>query len=202
MEWLIGKSDPVFWKEYTDTFSGTQSKTDDGARFVVFDCQKTGLDWKNDSILSIGCVGIINNELIVNDYLELYIDQRGNTTTTVHINPTISGQVVRYTELEAISKFLEYIKNAYLVGLNTNLDIEMINQVLKRNGLGKLKNIILDVNVMHNLKKKISYDSNSSLEELCDMYNLTKNHRQNTSGNAYLIGLLFLKLAKHVKLDY
>ena len=42
---------------------------------VVFDCETTGLDPKQDDIISIGAVKIKDNKIFLNDALHLYIKQ-------------------------------------------------------------------------------------------------------------------------------
>ena len=57
----IVKDHPKFWETYLSYFDENQDKK---KRFVVFDCETTGLDYKSDRILSIGAVAIENNQVI------------------------------------------------------------------------------------------------------------------------------------------
>ena len=69
--WLnkMVKEHPKFWMRYLSYFEENQNKK---KRFVVFDCETTGLDYKSDSILSIGAVAIENNQIIVGDFMEVF----------------------------------------------------------------------------------------------------------------------------------
>nr|WP_317630595.1 exonuclease domain-containing protein [uncultured Flavobacterium sp.] len=198
MNWLVGKSEPTFWKNYVNSFSNKKNEN----RFVVFDCQKTGLDWRNDTIISIGCIAIVEDRIIVSDTLELFIEKtKENEPTKVNIGSLEYGKKDIVAEEEALEKFLNYISNSVLVGLNTNLDIEMLNQILKRNGLGKLKNMVIDLNILYNKSKRKPLDELSTINSLCEAFNLKPNHRQNTAGNAYLLALIFQKLKKNIKIE-
>ena len=73
MNWFKRKSYPDFWEAYKNHFSKTQEQKLEHIRFVVFDTETTGLDTKNDRILSIGCVAIEGLKIKVSDQLELYL---------------------------------------------------------------------------------------------------------------------------------
>ena len=198
MNWLVGKSEPTFWKNYVSNFSGKKEIN----RFVVFDCQKTGLDWREDMIISLGCVAIVDDKIHVSDSIEIYIqDPKANEPTKVNVGNLELGKRDILTQEEALEKFLNYISNSILVGLNTNLDIEMINQTLKKHDLGKLKNMVIDLNILFNKTKRKPLDEITTINSLCEEYNLKPNHRQNTAGNAYLLALIFQKLKKSLKIE-
>jgi len=198
LDWLTGKGDPDFWKEYLKQFEKTDVNVP--VRYVVFDCEKTGQDWKQDKIISIGCVGIENDAISIGDFFEVFIDQENHHSQNEAVEKLMKVKVEVIPDFEALEHFLKFIKNSTLVGHSTNLDIEMINQVLKKMNLGKLKNEIIDINVMHQRIKNLPEDKHHTLEELCDIYKVTKNSRSTASGDAYTSALLFLKLRKKLKL--
>lgn len=199
LDWLKGKGDPPFWKEYLESFE--KENPNDPVRYVVFDCERTGLDWKHDTILSIGCIGITSNQIEVKDFFEIYIEnnnEKRHNEAVEKLFKTHSHEAV--SETDAMIQFLKHIKNGTLVGHNTNLDIEMLNQILKRMNLGKLKNNVLDVDVMYQRLKNIPEDHHHTLDELCDVFKIRKSHRQTASNDAYITALLFLKLKKKLKI--
>lgn len=198
LDWLTGKGDPEFWKEYLKQFDKTDSNAP--IRYVVFDCEKTGQDWKEDKITSIGCVVVENEGIAVGDFFEVFIDHEENRTQNEAVEKLFKVQVEVVPEFEAFSQFIKFIRNATLVGHSTNLDIEMINQVLKKMNLGKLKNEILDINVIHQRIKNLPEDKHHTLEELCDIYKVKKNSRSTASGDAFTSALLFLKLRRRMKI--
>ena len=69
----IVKDYPKFWETYLSCFNENQSKEQ---RYVVFDCETTGLDYKSDRILSIGAVAIQNNKIIVADFMEVFFNKQ------------------------------------------------------------------------------------------------------------------------------
>ena len=188
----IVKDYPKFWETYLSYFDENQSKEQ---RFVVFDCETTGLDYKTDRILSIGAVAIQNNQIIVGDFMEVFLQQDIFNPETVTLHGILKeGKEEKVVEAEAIIRFLDFIKDATLVGHHIDFDIEMINQALDRLNVGKLENQAMDTDVMYQKLKSLPQEQQSSLDELCDIYKIKKFDRHTASGDAFITALLFLKL--------
>ncbi|MXN90457.1 3'-5' exonuclease [Flavobacterium sp. Sd200] len=196
-EWLTGNV-PQFWKNYSSLFEGDDNSLQ--KRYVVFDMETTGLDWKEDVILSVGAIGIVGNAIEVGDFLEVYIKQDKFTPQSVALSGVIkSVENEKVVEAEAMIQLLNFVKDSTLVGHNVNLDIEMVNQALKRLDLGRIKNPLMDTNALFQRWKDLPGDISTSLDELCDALNIDKSERNTAWGNAYTTALIFLKLKK--KLD-
>lgn len=200
LDWFkkVSKDYPKFWENYLENFEqepdGSQPK-----RYVVFDCETTGLDHRKDVILSIGAVAVSDNSVIVNDSLELFIKQDLYKSETAPIHGILKeGKEEKIVEAEAIIRFLEFIKNSTLVGHNVNFDIEMINQALKRLDVGKLKNDSMDTDAMYQKFKGLQEDQHSTLDELCKILKVEKSDRHTASGDAFITALVFLKLKKRL----
>ena len=194
----IIKEHPKFWETYLTYFEENQSKE---KRYVVFDCETTGLDHKSDRILSIGAVAIQNNEIIVSDYLEVFLQQDVFKAETVLIHGILrEGKEEKIVEAEAVIRFLEFVKDATLVGHHVDFDIEMINQSLTRLDLGKLKNQSMDTDIMYQKLKYLPYEQHTSLDELCTIYKIKKSDRHTASGDAFITALLFLKLKRKLEI--
>jgi DNA polymerase III subunit epsilon len=199
-DWLkkVSKDYPKFWENYLETFEN-KTNVSDQKRYVVFDCETTGLDHRKDVILSIGAVAVIDSSVLVNDSLELFLKQELYKPEVAFIHGILKeGKEEKIVEAEAIIRFLEFIKNATLVGHNVNFDIEMINQALKRLNVGKLKNDSMDTDAMYQKFKGLQEDQHSSLDELCKNLKVEKSDRHTASGDAFITALVFLKLKKRL----
>lgn len=192
-DWLTGGNTPQFWKNYTSLFDKDESK---GARrYVVFDMETTGLDYKEDVILSIGAIGVANNAVEVGDFLEVFIRQEKFTPRSVALAGEINGTGhEKFVEAEALIQFLTFIKDATLVSHNINLDVEMLNQALKRLDLGRIRNPLMDTNVLYQRWKDLPDEKQLSLDELCTALKVRRSDRHTASGNAYITAIVFLKL--------
>ncbi len=195
----IAKDYPKFWEKYLSNF---ERESTGPKRYVIFDCETTGLDYRNDVILSIGAVTVIENAIHVNESLELYLKQDIYKPETAAIHGLLKeGKEEKIVEAEAIIRFLDFIKDAILVGHHVSFDMEMINQALKRLDVGKLKNDNMDTDAMFQKLKGYQEDQHSSLDELCKALKVSKSDRHTASGDAYITALVFLKLKSRLKIS-
>jgi DNA polymerase-3 subunit epsilon len=189
---------PKFWETYSAYFDENQSKE---KRYVVFDCETTGLAYKSDRILSIGAVAIKNDKIIVSDFMEIFLQQDVFKPETVPIHGILKeGKEEKIVEAEAAIRFLDFIKDATLVGHNVNFDIEMINQALNRLDIGSLKNQAMDTDVMYQKLHYLPQEEHRTLDELCAIYKIRKSDRHTASGDAFITALLFLKLKRKLEI--
>jgi DNA polymerase-3 subunit epsilon len=188
------KNYPEFWETYLTCFDAKVDKNMP-QRFVVFDTETTGLDVRRDVILSIGAVAINGNSIVVKDYLEIFLDQNVFKTESVPIHGILKeGKEEKQTERDAVSQFLDYIKDAILVGHHVRFDIKMINTALQRMGLGKLKNRSMDTDLMYQKFKGLQAEQRVSLDELCRVFKVPKSDRHTAVGDAFITALVFLRL--------
>ena len=101
------------------------------------------------------------------------------------------------TEEEALKQFLAYIGNAVLVAHHASFDINMINQMLKREGLPKLKNKVLDTVNLYKASRTKSHlmfqNNDCSLDKIADNFALDVTDRHTAAGDALITALIFLK---------
>ena len=196
-DWLTGNTLPQFWKNYTSLFDNDNENL--SKRYVVFDMETTGIDAKEDVILSIGAIAVVGNGIEVGDFLEVAIQQDKFSPKSVAFNNGIVDlNNEKVVEAEGMIQFLNFVKDSILVGHNVNLDIEMVNQALKRLDLGRLKNPLMDTNALYQRWKNLPDDTRTSLDDVCDALKIDKSDRLTAWGNAYTTALVFLKLKRKI----
>lgn len=181
-----------------DSFDKKIKKPIQETRFIAFDTETTGFDKKEDRILSIGAVEIINKTIKANTALEIYIKQDVFKPETVKIHGILKdGDLKKISEEEAIQRFLGYIKNDILIAHHAGFDYAMVNEMLLRHGLGKLKNEFIDTGVLFSKSKHIIYHENLkkhyTLDDLCKELNVSMADRHTSIGDALITALVFLK---------
>ncbi|MEP5341864.1 MAG: 3'-5' exonuclease [Algibacter sp.] len=196
------KQYPHFWLEYIGRFKNDTKTPIANTRFVAFDTETTGFDRKLDRILSIGAVSLLNKTIHVNDSFELYIKQAVFKAETVKIHGLMKkGTLKKVEELEAIEQFLAYIKNDILIAHHALFDFNMVNEMLLRHGLGKLKNKFIDTGHLFKKSKHVIYQENLknySLDELCKELNVPKVDRHTANGDALITAIIFLKISSRL----
>jgi DNA polymerase-3 subunit epsilon len=189
---------PSYYLEYEACFLQKNELPINETRFIVFDTETTGFSRRDDRVLSIGAISLIDNAINVNDVFEVYVLQKIFNAETVPIHGILKeGSIEKITELDALKLFLNYIDNAVLVGHHVGFDIDMINEILKRNNLPKLLNKTLDTGSLYKKSKHTIYQDkvkHYSLDNLCDELNISKSDRHTASGDAYITAIAFLKI--------
>ncbi|MFI1743039.1 3'-5' exonuclease [Thalassobellus sediminis] len=189
---------PDFWLEYINCFKNKNNIDINNSRFIAFDTETTGFDKKEDRILSIGAVSFIGKTIEVNKSLELYLEQDVFKAETVKIHGLMKkGLLNKVSELEAIKSFLEYIKNDILIAHHASFDKRMINEMLSRHGLGKLKNKFIDTGVLYKKSLHIIYQDNTkpyTLDYLCKELNVPTIDRHTATGDSLITAFVFLKI--------
>jgi DNA polymerase III subunit epsilon len=203
---------PDFWIAYLNHFKNKKATTIQDTRFIAFDTETTGFNKKEDRVLSIGAVSFVGKKIEVNHNLELYLEQSVFKPETVKIHGILkNGSQEKVSELEAIKVFLEYIKGDVLIAHHASFDRAMINEMLLRNGLGKLKNKFIDTGVLYKNSIHIIYrqkDKTYTLDDLAKELNVPLVDRHTATGDALITALVFLKTLtrldkrKHLKWGY
>lgn len=190
---------PHFWQNYAGSFEEKLPGNISDVRFVIFDTETTGFDYEQDRILSIGAVRIENKSIEISDNFEVFLEQTKFNPETVKIHGIIQNEKFeKLSEFEALKKFLSYIQNSIIVAHHAGFDIKMVNKALKRNGLPKLKNKVLDTSILYKKTRiatnLIDRDKIYSLDEIAEAYNIDLTDRHTSSGDAYITALVFMKI--------
>ena len=200
---------PPFWESYLEQVSRAQSNKLplEEVRFVVFDTETTGLQYKTDRILSIGAVEVQGGQIRTHQALDCVLQQPeaflSKEAIPIHgILPGSSLQGLR--EGDALSAFLGFAGNAVLTGHHVTFDLAMLREALRRQGCGRLKNPTLDTRTLAiRLEKgRGATDPDAgrySLDALCLRYDIPDSDRHTAAGDAYITAILLLKLLARLR---
>ncbi len=198
--WQHTKEYPAFWNAYESAFAKAEQTSIQHTRFVALDTEATGLDIKKDRILSVGAIAIKGNTVSVSDSLEFYVKQDHYDPKSTPIHGILKkGAFDKISELDAIQHLLDFIGTDIIVGHHIGFDIAMINKMLQRHYLGKLKNKVLDTGTLY---KRLQHPVNRmqphqgySLDQLSEALKIPLYDRHTASGDAMITALAFIKIA-------
>lgn len=179
LDWLknIGKEYPDFWKNYVSQFEHNTN------RKVVIYLETTGINPSKDRILSIGAVTIDQGQIMLENSLEIELNK----------DEILAEKELIYQEIQAIESLINFIGNATLIGHRIHYDVEILNEYLHKLHSGRLKNDLLDIEVMHG---KIIDNTNKqySLLEILNAYKITSPYITTSANYAFSIAMAYLKM--------
>lgn len=182
----------------------------DMVRYVVFDCETTGIDPDKDHLVSIGAIAVCDGEILLDDAFEAVIQTKYNTASVVVHGITQQESLDGQRESVAVAEFLDYVgPDAVLVGHHVGFDRVMIGNVAARIGRVFANCAIDTMHLAIELEalgvfggEKIE---NFSLDYLCERFGIQAHDRHTAPGDAYITAQIFLrlwKLARHHPLDW
>ena len=127
-----------------DDFRKLQSLLDSGATFIAFDTETTGLSASSDRIIEIGAVKFDKNGII--DKFETLVNPQKNISSECTAINHITNEMIKDAPLskDAISNFVEFIKDGILIAHNAGFDLGFLNEECVRAKLSETKNKALD----------------------------------------------------------
>lgn len=195
-----GEKESAFWESYFQFFEQKPAKKTPirELRFVVLDTETTGLDYKQDKILSLAALPIQDFQVqVVNRFEAFFYQDNYQPDESVKVHG-IMGEHLKSgeDEREILSDFLTYLKDAIIVGHHIGFDVATINQALKNHFGFQLKNKHLDTAW---LGKRVENPFTQGfkpkpLDELCKEYQIDLGERHTAAGDTFITALLFLKL--------
>lgn len=174
----------------------------DTTRFVVLDCETTGLDPRRDRIITIGAVVVQQDEILLDDAFEVMLELDYNrASVTVH-GITRDETIGAMKEPAALEAFLQYLADGVIVGHHIGHDIQCLNAALERHGMPPIENRSLDTmdltlhcnneGAFANMRMAEGF----SLDGLCEMFGVAPHDRHTAGGDAFITAQIFLRLLR------
>ena len=100
--------------------------------WVSLDCETTGLNVRQDEIVSIGAVRIVGNRIMTSERLELLVrPEKGVSAQSVRIHLLRERDLAQgLSAQEAVRQLLHFIGSRPLVGYYLEFDLAMLNRVI------------------------------------------------------------------------
>ncbi|MBI5848412.1 MAG: 3'-5' exonuclease [Nitrospirae bacterium] len=174
----------------------------DVAPYVVMDTELTGLDFRRDSIVSVGALRMTGTKIeLSRPFYEVVRPSTALTTKSIVIHEITPSETEQKPGIEGIMEgFLSFCEGAMIVGHFISLDLRFLAKEMKRIGFAPLKNPAVDTCVMHEWMSQNRGDlSNSYFNgmESKDLFSLAKKFHVPVQGahnalmDAYVTAQLF-----------
>jgi DNA polymerase-3 subunit epsilon len=193
---------------YVDRFSHSwrDDAPIDAVRFVVLDCETTGLDPRHHRIVSIGAVGMRDGQIDLGDTYEALLRVRHNTAATLVHGITRAETRTGLSEPEALAGLLAYLGDGVIVGHHIRYDLAMIQSALTRHASAAGDAILYNRRIdTADLTRRLAADgafsdgsapSDLSLDGLCAHFDIVPYDRHTAPGDAFLTAQVLLRLLR------
>jgi DNA polymerase-3 subunit epsilon len=177
----------------------------EAVRFAVLDCESTGLNPERDRIVSIGAVGVRDAQIFLGDGFEALLRIRHNTAATLVHGITRAETLDGLEEQEALALFLDYLRDAVIVGHHIGYDLAMLNAACDRQFGVRLENRHLDtMELALHLESDGAFAGQPpiqsfSLDALCERFGVVPYDRHTAPGDAFLTAQVFLRLLRFAR---
>ena len=170
--------------------------------FVVFDTELTGLDFKRDSIISIGALRMKGSSILTNStFYHLVRPESELKRESVVIHEITHTDLDRADDLaEVMEAFVEFVGDAVLIGHFVHIDLNFVNRSLKKLYGSALQNSSLDTSTLHDwlydndsnfARHHQGMTSKTDLFALAKKYGVALEKSHNAFNDAYITAQLF-----------
>jgi len=171
--------------------------------FCSFDVETTGLNPKEDEVLSIGAVKIVDFKVDFSQRFRLLVKPKGELPKESVLIHGIRGSELEeaLSPKEALEKFLEFVKGTVLVGYFVQFDVAVLSRYTNEIWGFPLFNPSVDVRDLYRQRIKRRYlahreSGEKSLDEMAKEFGIEVENRHDAYCDSLLTAFLFLNLIK------
>ncbi len=174
----------------------------DTVRFVVLDLETTGLNPATDAIVTIGAVGVLGGDILLEDSFSALLKVGQNTSAVTVHGVTRDQSLKGLDEIVALERFLEYLKDGVIVGHHIGHDITALGAACDRHWGAALLNRSLDtMDLTLHLERDGAFAGypairRFTLDALSEMFGVVPHDRHTAAGDAFITAQVFLRLVR------
>lgn len=172
------------------------------AEFVAFDTELSGLDFKKDSIISLGAIRLRGAGILPDQTFYRLIKPAGSLNhASVVVHELTPADLDKGEEPAAVmADFLAFIKDAVLIGHFVHIDLNFVNRSLQKLYGLPLPNPALDTSTLHDwlyendsrfARHHLGMTSKTDLFSLAQKYGIQGGKAHNAFSDAFITAQLF-----------
>ncbi|MDG1157115.1 MAG: 3'-5' exonuclease [Litorivicinaceae bacterium] len=172
-----------------------------GSEVVSLDCEMTGLDTKNDHIVSIGAVKIDGNQVKTGESFEAMIDHRQwLSEESIRIHRIRKVDLDDAVSIEtAVMAMIEFIGNRPILGYNLRFDLKFLDRYTKPLLGFSLPNQMIELSDLYRksvVSKRPDVVPHLGFEEILDDLDVPIFGRHTALGDATTVAMAYIKLKR------
>jgi exonuclease, DNA polymerase III, epsilon subunit family len=159
--------------------------------YVVFDLETTGINPSTDSIIEIGAIKIIKNE--VKETFKTYVNPEIKIPERIKELTGITDKMVSggMANKEAVSKFIEFSEDYILLGHNIGFDYGFVKKSAKNYNISFEKE---GLDTLKIARAALAHLESKSLGALCSHYEIEQKTAHRAYEDAFVTKCLYDKL--------
>ncbi|HSH09795.1 MAG TPA: 3'-5' exonuclease [Oceanipulchritudo sp.] len=182
-----------------------QSANWENFRFACIDTESTGLDAKRDKLISLAGVAVSQGDICLWDEFSVVLPVAYNTSSVTVHGITRESAADGVEEPEAISRFVQWLGDAIIVGHHIQHDLSMLNLACQHHFGFSMRNVAVDtLEAFLSIKRAGGFPAleiphRPSLDALCDLFKIVPHDRHTASGDAFLTAQITLRILKEAR---
>ncbi len=168
-------------------------------RFVVFDTETTGLNFKYDRLTEIGAVEVVDGK--IGKIFKTFVNPKMKISEKITKITGITNEMVEKAPFEdvALKEFLNFVGDSVVVAHNANFDFNFIKQAAKRSNIPLSITIIDSLLLAKALYKDIS---KFTLDRLVKYLKLGEFNHHRACDDALILSKIFINMIEIMKKEY
>lgn len=166
------------------------------APFVVFDLETTGIGAKNNEIIEIGAVKVVDQTIV--DRYSVFVDPQRPIPYKIEQLTGINDSMVQGAKLitEILPEFLEFCKGCVMVAHNASFDMGFIHQKAKDQGLASDFTVVDTVSMSRAL---LPHLGKHTLDHVAKELGVSLENHHRAVEDAEATAEIFLRLCKRLE---
>jgi DNA polymerase-3 subunit epsilon len=208
--WIRVPKHPILQENASHFSKFDQTSPIETYDFVAFDTELTGLNPKQDEIVSIGAVRIKDLRIVLGESFFAYVRPTGNLPKNSTLIHGITPQQIEDAPAieEVLPEFVKFCGKALLIGHYVGIDMAFLNKALRKHLGGTMNNPCVDSMKLAGVFQDHRSKSNVEISGLGKSFNLAALAREyglplftqhDALEDALQTAYLFLFLVKNLK---